>query len=86
MAKRKNIGPICKLPGFLQDVFFIFLLQLAAFSERFEPEGSDWTYFPPCFQALPFFLYSIRFDSNFCNRCPQKKAQTLDCMKFLGVK
>jgi hypothetical protein len=64
--QQQKIGLICKFPGFLQDVFFVFLLQLAAISERFEPEGPDWAYFPHLFKLSLFFLYSIGFGPNLC--------------------
>jgi hypothetical protein len=36
----------------LQVVFFKFLLQLAAISERFELESSDWAHFLRLFELL----------------------------------
>jgi hypothetical protein len=57
--KEKKIGLIFKFSGFLQDVFFIFLLQLVAISERFEPEDPDWAYFPRLFKLSPFFVNDV---------------------------
>jgi hypothetical protein len=81
----KKIGPISKFPGFLQDVLFIFLCQLAAISEQFEPEGPNWAYFLCLFKLSLFFLYLICFGPNLCKIRTYRLFQNVSPISFAYI-
>jgi hypothetical protein len=73
-----------KSPGCFQDVFFSFLFQLAAISERFELECSDWAHFLCRFKFFPDLTES----GQGCASPPRggRAAAAMACLPYAMVK